>query len=86
MKRNTCIEMLYVRGDRLYFLALCFHIVIMGTVEGLFVMFKFYCTDISGTSHVVRGKQMVKSFAELGLKFNHQVEQFTFMEPIHSKD
>jgi len=25
---------------------------------------------------------MVKSFAELGLQFSHQVEQFAFLEPI----
>lgn len=81
MKQNTPIEMLYVREDRLCFLALYFYIIIIHTIEGPFVMFKFYCTDISGTSHVFRDKQTVKIFAELGLKFNHQVEQFGFMEP-----
>lgn len=82
MKQNTPIEILHVIEDRLCFLALYFYIIIIHTIEGPFVMFKFYCTDISGTSHVFRDKQTVKIFAELGLKFNHQVEQFGFMEPI----
>lgn len=75
--------MLYVReDDRLCFLALYFYIIIMGTIEWPFLMFKFYCSDISATSHVSRDKQMVKGFAELGLKFNYQIDQFAFMEPI----
>lgn len=54
----------------------------MDTMEGLFLMFKFYCTDISGTNSVFRCKQKVKGFVKPGLKFDHQVDQFAFMEPI----
>lgn len=82
MERNTPIEMLHVREDRLCFLALDFYIIIMATIEESFLMFKFYCTDISGTSHIFRGKQLVKGFAELGLKFSHQIDQFAVVEPI----
>lgn len=74
--------MSYVREDRLCFLAEYFYIIIMGTIGRPLDMYKFYCTDITGTSHLFRGKQMVKSFAELGLKFDHQAEQFAFMKPM----
>lgn len=72
----------YVREDRLCFLALYFYMIIMSTIGRPLDTHKFYCIDISGTSHLFRGKQMVKSFAELGLKFDHQAEQFAFMKLI----
>lgn len=54
----------------------------MGTVEGLFLMLKFYCTHISGTNSVFRRKQKAKGFVKSGLEFDHQTDQFAFMEPI----